>query len=194
MGGRIEVERWDRGEQPHSLQREESEAGQRRLQELLQETLQEEVRTSRNQFVHLNDLIRAALTEGWQTNTFKSVWDGVKKKTKQKTTLTCQWSHKEMVCISLNQTLWKILPLWHDKSNWTMVFFLLTGVVMRRKRREARKRQKTKTAVSMRHRGKIPNWHIWRWIVAQLCEGHSHTNTDGPSGSNVACLSTQTVV
>lgn len=189
MGGRIEVERRDRGEQPHPLQREESEAGQRRLQELLQETLQEEVRTSWNQFVHLNDLIRAALTESWQTNAFESIWDGVGKK--KKSTLTCQWSHKEMVCISLNQTLWKIRPLWHDKSNWTMVFFLLTGVVMRRKRRQARKHQKTKTAVSMRHRGKIPNWHIWRRIVAQLCERHSHTNTDGP---NVACLSTQTVV
>lgn len=47
MGGGAKMEGWDRGEPSHPLRREESEAGQRRLQELLQETVQKEVKTQR---------------------------------------------------------------------------------------------------------------------------------------------------
>lgn len=43
MGGRVEVEEWDRGAQSHTPQREESQR-QGGIQELVQETLQEEVR------------------------------------------------------------------------------------------------------------------------------------------------------
>lgn len=50
-----------------------------------------------------------------------------------------------------------------DYNDSNLVFFLsLTGVVMRRKRREVKKHQRTKSNVNMRHRGKIPNWPIWR--------------------------------
>lgn len=45
MGGGAKMEGRDGGEPSHPLRREESEAGQRRLQELLQETVQKEVKT-----------------------------------------------------------------------------------------------------------------------------------------------------
>lgn len=47
MGRGAKMEGRDRGDPSHPLRREESEAGQRRLQELLQETVQKEVKTER---------------------------------------------------------------------------------------------------------------------------------------------------
>lgn len=40
--------------------------------------------------------------------------------------------------------------------------FFLTGAAMRRKRREVRKHQKTNTTANMKHRAKIPSWHMWK--------------------------------
>lgn len=50
--------------------------------------------------------------------------------------------------------------------------FFPTGAAMRRKTRQVRKHQKTKTAANTTRRGRTPDWCIWRSTAAQLYERH----------------------